>query len=239
MAIQKILGSDKLESGFRSKYNETVDEIWVNIQDNGDGTITVTKSNGTTFTRTLTSSFYTKQQVLDLLTGNNPATEDNAGIAELATLTETNTGEDDARIITPFKAKYSTLFAFKGRWISEFNYDPDEIELSGYSVDMVVHHNGIIYLSLIDFNLIEPGTDEAKWQAIGGGVEPEPITKTGADVDGNGDLDLSGSGLPEYAKLSVYVDGILNAYQIQYNNTTKIMSGFYGIDSGSEIKIVY
>lgn len=63
------------------------------------------------------------------------------------------------------------------------------------------------------------------------------ITKSGADVDGNGDLDLSGEDMG--LNFTVYVNGISNAYQVQYNKNTGAMSGFYGIDSGDIIEIVF
>lgn len=88
-----------------------------------------------------------------------------------------------------------------------------------------------------DFNIT--GSFMVNGVPITAGGGDGTIIKTGADVDGNGDLDLSASGLPDYAKPFVYVDEKLNAYTIQYDNTTKIMSGFYGISSSSEIKIKY
>lgn len=62
MAIQNIVSSDKLQSGFRAKYNTSIDEIWVSGVDLGNGTLRVTKHNGDTYDIDLTTSFYTKAQ---------------------------------------------------------------------------------------------------------------------------------------------------------------------------------
>jgi hypothetical protein len=239
MAIQKILATDRIESGFRTKYNQTVDEIWVNILDLGNGSIRITKVDGTSINVSLTSSFYTKSQIQNLLTGNLPATETTAGIVELATLTETNEGNDDGRVITPFKAKFSTLFPLKGNWSSTFGEDPGDPLSGGYDTGMIVIYSGSFYLSLVDENKVEPGTDITKWEIVGATPNIE-VNKTGADVDSNGDLDLSSLSLPDKPKNpTVYVNNITGSFQIQFNKSTKVISGLYGVAPDDVIEIIF
>lgn len=69
MAVQYILSTDKLQSGFRAKYNLSVAEIITGFLDNGDGTVTASKFGGGTFTIDFTTSFYTKTQINALLAG--------------------------------------------------------------------------------------------------------------------------------------------------------------------------
>lgn len=86
-----------------------------------------------------------------------------------------------------------------------------------------------------DFDLI------TKWYAkslISDSVEP--IDKTGADVDSNGDLDLSADNVPEIPRNpTVYVDNIVGGWQTQYDKSTKKISGLYGVDPSSIIQIIF
>lgn len=66
MAVQYILSTDKLQSGFRAKYNLSVAEIPVSYVDNGDGTITVNLFGGGTKTINGTISFFTKAEIIAL-----------------------------------------------------------------------------------------------------------------------------------------------------------------------------
>jgi len=63
MAAQYILSTDKLQSGFRAKYNLSVAEIITSFTDNGDGTITANLFGGGTLTINGTTSFYTKSEI--------------------------------------------------------------------------------------------------------------------------------------------------------------------------------
>jgi hypothetical protein len=67
MAVELILSTDKLQSGFRAKYNASANEIITAVADNGDGTATLTKKSTGTFTLNLTTSFFTKAQVTALI----------------------------------------------------------------------------------------------------------------------------------------------------------------------------
>lgn len=69
MAVQYILSTDKLQSGFRAKYNTSVGEIITGFTDNGNGTVTATKFDGGIFTINFTTSFYTKSEISALLSG--------------------------------------------------------------------------------------------------------------------------------------------------------------------------
>jgi hypothetical protein len=57
MSIRKILSGDTLYSGWRSKYNETVDEIIVSGRDAGGGIIELIKNSTQKISITLTSFF--------------------------------------------------------------------------------------------------------------------------------------------------------------------------------------
>lgn len=73
MAVEYILSSDKLQSGFRAKYNLSVAQIITSFTDNGDGTVTANLFGGTTLTMDLTDSFYTKTEINALFSGISPS----------------------------------------------------------------------------------------------------------------------------------------------------------------------
>lgn len=132
MAIQKILGTDKLRSGFRVKYNETVDEI---ISDNGsvdsNGVLSFPTFGGGSRTANLADRFYTIAQINQILSGVLfGATTTTAGLVELATEAEALALEDGNRVITPatLGSVLNDLFTsnkfftvFEGEVIEDFN----------------------------------------------------------------------------------------------------------------------
>jgi hypothetical protein len=63
MALQKIISTDKLNSGWREKFNNNVDEVPISFTDNEDGTGDFNKSGGGKIEVDLTGSFYTKSQL--------------------------------------------------------------------------------------------------------------------------------------------------------------------------------
>jgi|GEM_PF-7113697 len=66
------------------------------------------------------------------------------------------------------------------------------------------------------------------------------ITKSGADINSNGDIDLSDEeNIPDWKTPSVWVNDISGSYQTQYNRVTKIISGLYGVQPGDTITIVF
>ena len=71
--FQNILSTDKLQSGFRAKFNANVALLITDIVDNGNGTATVQLQGGTNFQIDLTTSFYTKTQVQNLINAVQPA----------------------------------------------------------------------------------------------------------------------------------------------------------------------
>lgn len=73
MAVQYILSTDRLQSGFRAKYNLTAAEIITGFTDNGDGTISVAKFGGATFTIDATDSFFTKAEITALFADVAPS----------------------------------------------------------------------------------------------------------------------------------------------------------------------
>lgn len=72
MAVQLIQPTDKLQSGFRAKYNETANEVITGFTDNGDGTMDAEQFDSTSLPIDFTASFFTKQQVIDLLASYVP-----------------------------------------------------------------------------------------------------------------------------------------------------------------------
>ena len=73
MAVQPILSTDKLQSGFRAKYNTTVNEIIISATDNGDGTAALNQYDATNIPLDLTTSFFTKAEITALLAALVPA----------------------------------------------------------------------------------------------------------------------------------------------------------------------
>lgn len=239
MAISKILPTDRLQSGFRTRYNATVDEIWVSISDKGNGSFEITKFNGQKISFNLQESFYTKAEIADLLSGNDPASESTAGIVQIATLQEVNEGEDDGKVITPYKANISSLFPFKGIWKPDFN-EQNTPQESGYMAGMLVVFNGIIWISDVDYNISEPGSN-ANWTKIGGGGL-DTVTFNQANLVSMGDgfyklpisLDsdkaviaikiVPSSGTP-YQKPVEYDDGFLINFDNNSNQTIYVKIG--------------
>lgn len=81
MAVKKILSTDTLETGFRAKYNETIDEIITGYSfpatppNAANGyTLRLLKSGGGFIDINLQQFYYTKTQITQLLSGfiNNP-----------------------------------------------------------------------------------------------------------------------------------------------------------------------
>ena len=72
MAVEYILATDKLQSGFRAKYNLSVAEIITGFTDNGDGTLTANLFGGGTLTIDLTDSFFTKAEITALFAEVQP-----------------------------------------------------------------------------------------------------------------------------------------------------------------------
>lgn len=107
MAVQTILSSDKLQSGFRSKYNTSVNEIIVSAADQGGGIVRFTKHSGAYFDVNLGTSYYTKAAIDTLIAGfGSPASESAPGIIEIATDAEALAGSSDVLAITPFSLAY-------------------------------------------------------------------------------------------------------------------------------------
>lgn len=66
------------------------------------------------------------------------------------------------------------------------------------------------------------------------------VTRMGEEVDANGDLDLSTEELPEAPRQpTVYIDEIAGSWQIQYNKSTKVLTGLYGISPEATIEIIF
>lgn len=142
MAIQKINSSDRIQSGFRAKYNATVDEIWTSVVDQGDGTLKITKFSGATVVVSLASSFYTKSELQSVIAGVSQATTETAGILRIATEQEATAGISLITAITPVTLRavldsLSTSMILLGKWINnttfqdldEFTYTPEELKL--------------------------------------------------------------------------------------------------------------
>jgi len=66
------------------------------------------------------------------------------------------------------------------------------------------------------------------------------VIRSGEDVDANGDLDLSTEELPEAPRQpTIYVDEVAGNWQIQYNKSTKVLTGLYGISPEATIEIIF
>lgn len=115
MSIQLILSTDKLQSGFRAKYNTSVNEIWVSLTDNNNGTVTIEKFSGGTIIASLTGSFFTKSEVTSLIAGLVPSRqpieyafnqddilEDGAGSGNWYIEYKTETGEQVPDGVMPY-----------------------------------------------------------------------------------------------------------------------------------------
>lgn len=188
MAITNILTSDKIQV-FRTKFNAAIAEIWISAVDNGDGTVTVTKHGGGEYTFDLGTSFFTKDEINELLVSLTQATTETLGSVELATVDEVNEGSDEERVITPFTAANSTLFPLKGAWDSDSALD------GFYLLNFIAFHEGAFYLSLegdeLAGNLAEPGTDDTKWQIVGGSPASVPIPNSTTTYLSLSDLNTS------------------------------------------------
>ncbi|RKD19016.1 hypothetical protein BCY91_14155 [Pelobium manganitolerans] len=107
-----------------------------------------------------------------------------------------------------------------------------------YKKDEFVEKDGKLYKSLEDGNNTDPSISD-NWLKVGGGGDAVEVTKSGADVDANGDLDLSDIDIPANPKPTVYVDNVTGNWQTQFNKQTKILTGLYGIDPGATIEIIF
>lgn len=101
----------------------------------------------------------TMQKILDLFRANATATASNVGFIELATQTETNTGTDDTRAITPLKLASSSKWDTK-----EDVFNPANTDTGPYTVNIdamsgvcvftdVAHKNNVTMFELINSNI--------------------------------------------------------------------------------------
>jgi hypothetical protein len=99
----------------------TGDRIGLSGNTQVGGLLDATMGDGDVGTGTFRDSV--DARVVAVAPGSSPASETVAGIAEIATQTETNTGTDDARIVTPLKMK-THLVA---------NYQPLDSDLTAFA----------------------------------------------------------------------------------------------------------
>ena len=109
MAIQKILQTDTLDSGFRVKYNETADSI---INGNGildaNGNIKLPKEDGTFWTIDIKSYYASKADVTEMLVpAIRLATDTVTGQVRKATLSELVNGSSDFAYISSMQLLYA------------------------------------------------------------------------------------------------------------------------------------
>lgn len=65
----------------------------------------------------------------------------------------------------------SVRYSYKGAWVSGYTFtsELDGTTKTGYLINDTVKHNNNLYISLVDDNTVEPGTDSTKWdEAING-----------------------------------------------------------------------
>jgi len=66
------------------------------------------------------------------------------------------------------------------------------------------------------------------------------VSRLGEEVDANGDLNLSEEELPQYPRQpTVYIDEVAGSWQTQYNKSTKVLTGLYGISPEATIEIIF
>jgi hypothetical protein len=128
MAAEYILSTDKLQSGFRAKYNLSVAEIIISFVDNGDGTVTANLFGGGTLTMDLTTSFFTKAEVVSLINGIAPPIIDRVEFTETADLT-LGTIDLSAETIPAFPVY--KFYPTAGGVPQPGDYDPDTQIVSG------------------------------------------------------------------------------------------------------------
>jgi hypothetical protein len=222
MPLLTINGTDKLESGFRSKFNNNAQLLITGFTDNGDGTVTVTLFGGGSLPMALTGSFYTKSQVNTLVApATAQATYTTLGLVSIATLLEVNAGATENKVVVPFTAKYSTLFPFKGDFeVRESDPSNPDYE-PGYTTGDVVVNDDILYRSITDNNYGDV-LDEAFWTSLTPIPTPlEPISDTS---DANGEFDVISYGIGDFPTVTIYdSDGIQSP--AQYDNTNKKIIG--------------
>lgn len=184
--IRKIELADTLESGFRAKYNETIQEIINAGEVLENGNLRLKKFGGGFIDVSLLGLFYSKEQIDQKFQNGFTlpnAAESIRGVIQLATMDEVNAGDDDQKAVTPFKLKHSSLNSFKGVWVQPTGDD-------GYLLGSVVIYGYGIYLALTDTAAI-PGSDSTKWRLIGGGNPKTTIPYTGDSVTINWQTDVA------------------------------------------------
>lgn len=100
MAVRVINGTDTLESGFRAKYNETIQQIVTSGSIDGSLKIVLTKYGGETIEIDLSGLIYSKAQV-DTIAGVEIATEETLGVGQIATVEEVMEGDEGQAWVTP------------------------------------------------------------------------------------------------------------------------------------------
>lgn len=101
MSVQLIQPTDKLNSGFRAKYNETANEVITGFTDNGDGTATANQFGSGGLPLDLRGSYFTKQEVIDLLASYVPGRQPIEYEYTEADLVEEGSG--DGNFYLPYK----------------------------------------------------------------------------------------------------------------------------------------
>ena len=107
-----------------------------------------------------------------------------------------------------------------------------------YKINELVVRTGKLFRSKEAGNIGNDPLTSNKWEKIGGG-DATVITKAGSDVDGDGNLNLSTETIPENPKPTVYVDDVTGSWAVQFNKSTKVLTGLYGIDAGAVIEIIF
>jgi hypothetical protein len=154
----------------------------------------------------------TKAYVLANVTPS--ATETVAGKAEVATQTETNTGTDDVRFITPLKLKTNlTTYNYLGG-TGTIHY------LSKYTAGTTLGISAIAQSATGNRILVNGVTDDlATTLQVSGSIRQTTITNKIAALDANGVLVVGGSGTANYITKWNATNGITSSL-IQDNGTT-------------------
>lgn len=132
MAVEYILSTDKLQSGFRAKYNFSVAEIITGFIDQGNGTVNAVQFDATTLPIDLTTSFFTKSEIIALFAGIPTNT-----VTRVEFTASTNPGEDTIDLSAESIPAFPTyvFYPTAGGPAQPGDFDPDTQIVSGLSPD--------------------------------------------------------------------------------------------------------
>lgn len=221
MAAEKILVSDTLDSGFRVKYNATVDTlINGNATVDNDGIIYFPKVDGSNWSIDIRSKFLTSSEVSALV---NPAirqaTETITGQVRKSTLQELVDGDSDFAYVSATGLKY-----MMDRW-ETLPHESFSIGESTFYINDVVDGDGVTHYSLgLDTYelMIEGDLEMAGKISVGQGYPI--IQKKRDESDGEMKAYINADYSPlELVSTNINVNGILGVGTIESLDSNPII----------------